>query len=118
MFELFDDPAVDVPGELFVITGRNTLSAGSMLLARLEAATEAVIVGEPMAGCPTFYGDTTEVPLPYSGLSITVTGMLEVGVDPDDPRSNIELDQVAPLTRQDWADGRDPALELIVLDVN
>ena len=118
MFGLFDDPAVDVPGELFVITGRNTLSAGSLLLARLEAATDAVIVGEPMAGCPTFYGDTTEVPLPYSGLSITVTGMLEVGVDPNDPRSNIELDQVAPLTREDWADGRDPALELIVLDVN
>ena len=44
--------------------------------------------------------------------------MLEVGVDPNDPRSNIELDQVAPLTREDWADGRDPALELIVLDVN
>jgi hypothetical protein len=118
MFQLFDDPAVDVPGELFVITGRNTLSAGSMLLARMEAGTEAVIVGEPMAGCPTFYGDTTEVPLPYSGLSITVTGMLEVGVDPEDPRSNIELDLVAPLTFDDWVNGRDPALELIVLDVN
>lgn len=116
MFELFDDPAVDVPGGLFVITGRNTSSAGSLLLARLEAGTSATIVGEPMSGCPTFYGDTTEVPLPYSGLSITVTGMLEVGVDPEDPRSNIELDQIADLTRRDWADGRDPALELIVLD--
>jgi hypothetical protein len=116
MFELLDHPSVDVPGELFVITGRNTLSAGSLLLARLEAGTDATLVGEPMGGCPTFYGDTTEVPLPYSGLSLTVTGMLEVGVDPEDPRMNIDLDQIATLTREDWADGRDPALELIVLD--
>jgi hypothetical protein len=114
-YALFDDPAVDVPGELFVIVGRNTLSAGSLLLARLEAGTDATILGEPMGGCPTFYGDTTEVPLPYSGLSITVTGMLEVGVDPEDPRSNIELDQIADLSRELWADKRDPAIELITL---
>jgi hypothetical protein len=118
MFQLFDDPAVDVPGELFVITGRNTFSAGSMLLARLEAGTDATLVGEPMSGCPVFYGDTTEVPLPYSGLSLTVSGMLEVSVDPADERSNIELDQTVPLTREQWADGRDPALELVVVDLN
>ena len=118
MFELFDDPAVDVPGELFVITGRNTFSAGSMLLARLEAGTGATIVGEPMGGCPTFYGDGDELQLPYSGLSVTVSTRLVPGVDPGHERSNIELDQIAPLTRRDWMDERDPALELIVLDVN
>lgn len=116
-YALFDDPLVDVPGKLFVITGRNTWSAGSMLLARLEAGTSATIVGESMGGNPTFYGDVTDVPLPYSGLSITVTGMLEVGVDPDDPRETIEVDQLAPLTRTFWRDRRDPALELIIVDV-
>jgi hypothetical protein len=116
LFHELDQPSVDVPGELFVITGRNTLSAGSLLLTRLEAGTDATIVGEPMGGCPTFYGDTTEVALPYSGLSLTVTGMLEVGVDPEDPRTNVELDLIATLSRENWADGRDPALELIVLD--
>jgi hypothetical protein len=39
-------------------------------------------------------------------------------VDPTDKRSNIELDQIVPLTREQWADGRDPALELIVVDLN
>ena len=114
-YELFDDPLVDVPGELFVITGRNTWSAGSMLLARLEAGTSATIVGESMGGNPTFYGDVTEVRLPYSGLSVTVTGMLEVGVDPDDPRDTIEPDQPRPLTREDWGSGFDAALAFIVV---
>ena len=115
-YALFDDPLVDVPGKLFVITGRNTWSAGSMLTARLEAGTSARIVGESMGGNPTFYGDTTEVPLPYSGLSITVTGMLEVGVDPEDPRETIEVDEIALLTREAWRNGIDPALERIVVD--
>ena len=39
-------------------------------------------------------------------------------MDPDDPRDNIEPDQIATLTREDWRDGIDPALELIVLDLN
>ncbi len=111
---IFDDPAVDQPGKLFVLVGRNTWSAGSMLLARLEAHTDAVLVGEPMAGCPTFYGDVVELPLPHSGLALLVTEMLEVGVDPNDARSNIELDAVAELSQEDWGNGNDPALELVI----
>jgi hypothetical protein len=114
-YALFDDQRVDEPGRLFVITGRNTWSAGSMLLARLEAGTSATITGESMGGNPTFYGDVTEVHLPYSGLSVTVTGMLEVGVDPDDPRDTIEPDQPQPLTREDWRSGFDAALAFIVV---
>ncbi len=111
---VFDDPAVDQPGKLFVLVGRNTWSAGSMLLARLEAHTDAVLVGEPMAGCPTFYGDVVELPLPHSGLTLLVTEMLEVGVDPNDTRSNIELDAIAELTKEEWESGSDPALELVI----
>jgi hypothetical protein len=111
---IFDDPAVDQPGKLFVFVGRNTWSAGSMLLARLEAHTDAVLVGEPMAGCPTFYGDVVELPLPHSGLALLVTEMLEVGVDPADTRTNIELDAVAELSQEDWESGIDPALELVI----
>ena len=116
-YALFDNPRVDEPGKLFVITGRNTWSAASMLAARLEAGTSATITGEGMGGNPTFYGDVTEVRLPYSGLSVAVTGMLEVGVDPDDPRETIEPDQPQPLTREDWRNGFDPALAFIVLYV-
>jgi hypothetical protein len=114
MEPIFDDPAVDQPGKLFVLVGRNTWSAGSMLLARLEAHTDAVLVGEPMAGCPTFYGDVVVLPLPHSGLALLVTEMLEVGVDANDTRKNIELDAVAELSQADWESGTDPALELVI----
>jgi hypothetical protein len=111
---IFDDPAVDRPGELFVLVGRNTWSAGSMLLARLEARTDAVLIGEPMAGCPTFYGDIVDLRLPHSGLVLVVAEMLEVGVDPDDPRLNVDLDVEIELTQEDWEDGRDPVIDSLV----
>jgi hypothetical protein len=112
---IFDDPAVDVPGRLFLITGRNTWSAGTLLTARLEAQTAAVIVGEPTAGCPTFYGDVVDLPLPHSGITIQVTEMLEVGVDPNDTRPNIPLDAEVELTQEEWAAGEDPALDIVLV---
>jgi hypothetical protein len=114
MMDVLDDPAVDRPDRLFVLVGRNTWSAGSMLMARLEARTGAVFIGEPMAGCPTFYGDIVELRLPHSGLVLLVAEMLEVGVDPDDARLNVDLDIAIDLTQDDWEEGRDPALETIV----
>jgi hypothetical protein len=112
---LFDDPAVDQPGKLFVITGRNTFSAASMLAARLEAKTGAIFVGEPMSGCPTTYGDNVELPLPNSGLTLLVSSLLEPGVDPGDTRTTIPLDATAELTQEEWAAGDDPAMDLITV---
>lgn len=113
MVDLFAAPEVDQPGELFVITGRNTFSAASMLVARLEAQTGAAFIGEPMGGCLTFWGDTVELPLLHSGLSILVSNTLEVGANPTETRDNIELDAVAELTQEEWAAGDDPALGLL-----
>lgn len=113
MVGLFSAPEVDQPGELFVITGRNTFSAASLLVARLEARTGATFIGEPMAGCLMFWGDTVELPLLHSGLSVLVSSTLEVGADPNDTRDNIELDAVAELTQEEWAAGDDPALDVL-----
>lgn len=115
MVGLFDDPTVDQPGKLFVITGRNTFSAASMLAARLEARTDAIFVGEPMSGCPTTYGNNVELPLPSSGLTVLVSSLLEVGTDPGDTRTTIPLDATAELTQEEWAAGDDPALDLITV---
>ena len=113
MVRIFTNPVVDQPGKLFLITGRNTLSAGSLLTARLDQDSSAVIVGETMGGCPTFWGDIEPVSLPYSGIEVSVPTMLEVGVDPDDDRLVIDPELPAPLTVEDWAAGVDPALEAI-----
>ena len=114
MVDLFADPAIDQPDRLFVITGRNTFSGGSLVVARLERNTGAVIVGEPMGGCPTIWSDPTDVQLPSSGIVVSVADDVAVGVDPNDPRLTIEPDAAAVLTPEEWADGRDPALDLIV----
>jgi hypothetical protein len=114
---LFEEVAGDIPGQLFVITGRNTFSAGSLLVARLDANTDATFVGEPMSGCPTTWGDSMDLDLPFSGIDVSVATELSVGVNPDDPRDTIEPDQPVPLTREDWRDGIDPMLEHIVVFV-
>ena len=53
-------------------------------------------------------------PMRYSGLAFTVAEMLEVGVAPVDPRHTLTPDVEAVLTYEDWVEGRDPALSLIV----
>jgi C-terminal processing protease CtpA/Prc len=115
MVGLFADPAVDQPGKVFVITGRNTFSAASMFAARLQGQTHAVFIGEPMSGCPTTYGNNVELPLDHSGLSVLVSSLLEPGVDPNDTRTTIPLDVAAELTQDEWAAGDDPALDLVLV---
>lgn len=110
---LFEDPPLDQRDRLFVLTGRNTFSAASLLVARLDRDTQAVIVGEPMGGCPTIWSDSSDLLLPSSGIVVSVAGDVAVGVDPADPRLTVEPDVAVALTRGDWADGRDPALDLI-----
>ena len=109
---LFEDPAVGKPDHLYVLTGRNTFSGGSLLVARLDRDTNAVIVGEAMGGCPTIWSDPSDLFLEHSGITVSVAGDVAIGVDPNDPRLTIEPDVSAILTREEWADGLDPAIEL------
>src|SRR5262249_34558244 len=106
---LFAGTAVDVPGRLFVITGRNTFSAASLMVARLVAKSSAELVGEPMGGCPTAYGNAGDMTLPFSGITVSVATQLEVGVSVDDTRPTIEPDIPAPLTYDQWVGKLDPA---------
>lgn len=108
----FEDPAVDRPERLYVVTGRNTFSGGALLASRLDAGTGAVIVGEPMGGCPTIWSDASDLRLASSGITVSVAGDTAVGVDPNDTRLTIQPEIAAVLAREDWADGVDPALRL------
>jgi hypothetical protein len=107
---VINDPELDAAGRLFVITGRNTFSAASLLAARLDAETEATFVGEPMGGCPSLYGDSSDVTLPFSGIVVSVAGTFNVGVSANDPRKTIEPEIPIELSREEWAEGSDPAL--------
>jgi hypothetical protein len=109
----FTSPAVDRPGHLFVVTGRNTFSAASMFLARLSAATSAIVVGEPMGGCPNPIGNVQPVSLGFSGLVVEVGTSQETAVSADDHRLQIPPALPARLTPVAWLAKADPALAAI-----
>lgn len=100
------------PNRLFVFIGRNTFSGGSLLAARLEHDAQATLIGEATGGCPTIWSDPTDVPLPWSGITVSVAGDTAVGVDPNDPRLTVEPSVNAVLNVDEWREGIDPALEL------
>jgi Peptidase family S41 len=106
------DAADGDAARLFVLIGRNTFSAGSMLAARLDRDAQATLVGEPTGGCPTIWSDPSDLLLPFSGITVSVAGDVAVGVDPNDTRLTVDPDVEAVLTVDEWADGIDPALEL------
>jgi len=116
VLSLFQGWAAAHPGRLVLVTGRNTFSAASLLAARLAAPGNIVVAGEPMGGCPTAYGDSSDLRLPYSGIVVSVAGSLEVGVAADDRRTTIEPDLAAPLTAADWAAGLDPVLAALAAE--
>lgn len=99
--------------DLYVITGRNTFSAASLLAAELDRQTDALFVGEPMGGSPNLYGNSRDITLPYSRLVVSVaTEYFERGTA-GDPRLTIDPDIPASLSSIDYFAGRDPALEEI-----
>jgi len=108
-----EDFARDHPGSTYVISGRNTFSAGSMLVGFLKEDTDAVLVGETMGGCPAPWADPEQLLLPYSGITVSVATLRESGAVPDDTRLTIEPDLPAELTVDDWASQVDPALAAI-----
>jgi hypothetical protein len=113
MVAVLKDPSVDRPGHLFVVTGRNTFSAAAMFVARLDASTSAIIVGEPMSGCPTSYGNARTLTLENTGIAVSVATLLEVSISADDRRPTIAPELAARLTPSAWAARQDVALAAI-----
>jgi hypothetical protein len=110
MVAVFHAAALAHPGNVSVITGRNTFSAASLFVARLVHSDDVTVLGEAMGGCPTAYGNSSDVTLPFSGIAVSVASTLEVGIDPADQRDTIDPGIPTPLTVADWLSGTDPAL--------
>ena len=104
--------AVNQPGRLFVITGRRTFSAAQMFANALEKHTKAIFVGEPTGSSPNHYGEVGQIRLPGSGLT-TIYSQYFYQHHPADRRPWIPPHVAAPLTYDDLARGRDPAMGAI-----
>jgi hypothetical protein len=104
----------DVPGHLYVLTGRRTWSAAQMLVTELMKYTTAIFVGEPTASHGNHYGDSYRIVLPNSGVTVRVATLWHQYLDSRDKRLMIEPQIRAPLTFADYVAGRDPALLAIL----
>ncbi len=99
----------DEDTRLFVLTGRGTFSASQFILDDLDRLTGAIFVGEPASSRPSGFGDSYRATLPNSRISIRTSILWWQAGQNRDPWTWVEL--AAPLTFEDYAAGRDPALE-------
>jgi len=100
----------DVPGRLYVLTGRRTWSAAQMLVTELQKYTTSIFVGEPTASRGNAYGDSFRIVMPNSRVTLRVSTLWHQYLDPRDKRAMIEPAIKAPLSYADYRAGRDPAL--------
>ena len=112
---LIRNDEVNQHGRLFAIVGRRTFSAAMNLASDLETHTNVMFVGEPTGSKPNFYGEDSIYRLPFSGLVGSVsTRRWQGGFNSSDQRIWIAPDLAAPMSSEDYRNGRDPALETIL----
>lgn len=104
----------DVPGRLYVLTGRRTWSAAQMLVTEMQKYTNATFVGEPTASKGNAYGDSYRIVMPNSKVTFRVSTLWWQYLDPRDKRDTIEPAIKAPLSFADYVAGRDAGLEAII----
>ena len=98
-------------GRLFVLTGRKTFSAASMLMVAFEEYVNAIFVGEPSGARPTTYGDPRRIKLPNSGLTLRISTLIWPSSFAGDFRPFIETHIDAAPTAVDFFTGNDSAIE-------
>jgi hypothetical protein len=109
---LFDSPAVDKRGKLYVLVGRATFSAAANFAAELDRDTRAIFVGEPTGGGVETYGDTFPVLLPTVGWNVYIAARYHHRKrGASDKRLAIGADVPVGLTSAEYFASRDPVLE-------
>ena len=104
----------DVPGRLYVLTGRRTWSAAQMLVTEMQKYTTAIFAGEPTASRGNAYGDSYRIVMPNSGVTVRVSTLWWQYLDPRDDRAMIEPTIRTDLSFLDYMLGRDPALAAVL----
>jgi hypothetical protein len=104
-------PAINRPGVLYGLIGRETFSAAGNFVTVLERDTEVVLVGEPTGGAPNQYGDSEAVPLPnHPNVLVQVSTRYHRFGSPGDARLTHEPELPVPLRSADYFGGADPVL--------
>jgi tetratricopeptide (TPR) repeat protein len=110
---LIKSEKINQRGHLFTIIGRGTFSAAQSLVNELERYTNTLFAGEPTGASVNGYGDHDMIPLPNSGLAVSVAPTWYQTMDPNDERPWIAPQIAAELTSEDYRTNNDPALNAI-----
>jgi hypothetical protein len=100
--------------ELYIITGRRTLSAGIMATAVLMNNLDHSVVGEPMAAPINSYGDPITIDFKRVGMKLDVSTVFHQLGDAADINEFTPVDVPALMSFSDYASGRDPAVDPIL----
>ena len=108
---------LDQPGHTLVLISRLTESAAVAWCARLESDTSALFIGELTASPPNYYNDPAgfrreAFHIPGTPINYRIARVLDVwSADSTDDRLGIVPDFPVGMSYDDFASGRDPALE-------
>lgn len=103
-------PALNQPGGLYVLIGRQTFSSALMNAVELKTKTAAILLGEPTGGKPNHFGEVQTFSLPNSGLFVQYSTRRFITM-PGNTADALAPDLAYPITWADLLAGRDPALD-------
>jgi hypothetical protein len=100
------------PGNVVILTSRETISAGSVLVGFAERATRPVVIGEPTGGKPNIFLQAARMDLPHSPFGQVEASQARLdSTDSTDRRMFAAPDILVPERAADVIAGRDAALE-------
>nr|WP_321407109.1 hypothetical protein [uncultured Carboxylicivirga sp.] len=101
-------------GEIFVMIGRETFSAGHNLLTEITKNADPILVGEPSGSKPNHIGEAGWFQLPYSGLMGLISTQFHQDSKAEDNRKWIAPHIPVSLSSKDYFNGNDKALNVII----
>lgn len=99
---------------LYIITGRRTLSAAVMFIAHFQTHVPCSFIGEPAEAPLDHYGDATNIRFNRIGARLSLSTLYHKLDDSADASAFFPVAVPAPMAFADYVSGRDPAVDPIL----
>lgn len=112
-YRYIDGPASPIfEGELYILTSAQTFSSAADMTAFYQDADLATILGEPIGGLPSWYGDKLNLRTPNIGIGFSISTKFFYRAG-EEPEAAFQLDIYVPTLPADLQAGRDAQLEYL-----
>jgi len=107
--------AAPFTGDVFVLIGNTTFSAGNWIAAVVYDNNLGTVIGEPTGNAPSSFGDMISFQLPNTRFILGVSYKYFTRPDPaNDPQDSLYPHILVNKTRDDLLSGRDPVVDYII----